>query len=202
MLKIGLTGGIGSGKSTVSQLFKENGIRVIDCDVISREIFVLYPKSLEEIRNVFGNDFFDEVGNLKRKELGNYVFKENSLKTKLENITLPYIIEEVFKRIAQYKENGEKICVVDAPTLIEVGLHSVMDINILVWVDNVTQFLRVKKRDFISEEQILNRIESQIPLEEKKKYVDFIIDNSKNLECTKEQFLQILNKLNVFKGER
>jgi dephospho-CoA kinase len=91
---------------------------------------------------------------------------------------------------------------VDAPTLIEVGLHKLMDFNIVVWVDNASQVIRVKNRDLISEEQIMNRIEAQMPLDEKRKYADFVIDNSKDLEVTKEQFISILNKLIKFQGER
>lgn len=200
MLKVGLTGGIGSGKSTVSQMFKENNIKVIDCDIISREIFVLYPEILNKIKNTFGERYFDNFGNLKRQELGNYIFKDAALKKKLEDITLAYITKEVIKRLEQYKNGKEKICVVDAPTLIEVGMHKIMDFNILVWVDKTTQVARVKNRDFFNEEQIMNRIESQMPLDSKKKYADYIIDNSKDLKYTKDQFLKILIKLMDLRG--
>ena len=202
MLKVGLTGGIGSGKSTVSQLFIQSNVKVIDCDIVAREIFLLYPKTLQMIKDTFGEQFFDTKDSLKRRELGNFVFKDAALKKKLEDITLPYIIKEVFKRLEAFEKVGEKLCIVDAPTLIEVGLHKLMDLNIVVWVDTASQFLRVKKRDLISEEQIMNRIEAQMPLDEKRKYADYIIDNSKDLEATKEQFIRVLNKLIEFQGER
>lgn len=198
MLKVGLTGGIGSGKSTVSNLFLQHNIPVIDADIISREIFNIYPEAKTEIRHQFGENIFDEQGNLKRRELGNLVFKCTSLRKKLEDITLPFIIKEIFKRIEEYNKAGEKICVIDAPTLIEVKLHTDMDVNIVVWVDLQTQISRVFTRDKLSNEEILNRIKAQMPLDEKKSYANFIIDNRGNFESTKEQFEVVLNKLYEF----
>lgn len=195
MLKVGLTGGIGSGKSTVSHMFREQKIPVIDADVISREIFEIYPNISEEIKKEFGSSFFDECGNLKRKELGSYIFKDKKRKETLEAITLPYILKETFNRLEQCNANGDKICVVDAPTLIEVGMHNAMDLNILVWVDLNTQIERVKRRDNLKDEEILNRIKSQMPIDEKKNYVNFVIDNKGSIEYTKEQFKVILEKL-------
>ncbi len=195
MLKVGLTGGIGSGKSTVTNLFLQNNIPVIDADKVSREIFYIYPNVKKEIRQDFGDEYFDEQGCLKRRQLGNLVFKNNEFRLMLERITLPYIIDEIFKRIQQYNEAGVRICVVDAPTLIEVNLHKHMDLNILVWVDLETQIKRVESRDLLSIEEITNRIKAQIPLDEKKNYVDFIIDNRGSLQATKEQFEAMLTKI-------
>lgn len=193
MIKIGLTGGIGSGKSTVSNILKGYGYPIIDADIIARDILFKYPETLYNIKIQFGEKF-DEKGNLKRRELGNYVFKEQSLKQKLEDITLPYIKKEIFDQIEQYNKKGAKLCIVDAPTLIEVGLHKYMDYNILVWVDENTQIKRVKYRDLLSEDLIKDRIKMQMPLDKKKNYVDFIIDNTKTLIHTKEQVEEVLKK--------
>ncbi|SKA75251.1 dephospho-CoA kinase [Clostridium sp. USBA 49] len=195
MIKIGLTGGIGSGKSTVSNILKGYGYPIIDADIIARDILFKYPETLYNIKIQFGEKFFDEKGNLKRRELGNYVFKEQSLKQKLEDITLPYIKKEIFDQIEQYNKKGAKLCIVDAPTLIEVGLHKYMDYNILVWVDENTQIKRVKYRDLLSEDLIKDRIKMQMPLDKKKNYVDFIIDNTKTLIHTKEQVEEVLKKI-------
>ncbi|NLZ47236.1 MAG: dephospho-CoA kinase [Clostridiales bacterium] len=198
MIKIGLTGGIASGKSTVSKAFTELGINVIDADVIAREVLILYPELLEKIRSTFGDHFFKEDGSLDRKALGNYIFKYSSERLKLDNIMLPPIKEEIFKRIDELEKSGIKICIVDAATLIEQGIHKQMDMNILVWVEKNTQIERLRKRDNISLEQAMNRINSQMSLEEKKKYVDFIIDNDKDLKYMREQVEEIMNVIKVY----
>lgn len=195
MIKVGLTGGIGSGKSTVSNMLKELNIPVIDADKTAREILVNYPQALQEIKDEFGNSFFDEKGNLKRTELGNHVFKDNKRKERLEAITHPYIIKEILSKLEQYNKEGYNICVLDAPILIEVGLNSLMDYNILIWVDIDTQVKRVERRDDLSEEQIMLRIKAQMPLEMKKEYVDFIVDNSGDISSTKEQIENILKQI-------
>ncbi|KEI04249.1 dephospho-CoA kinase [Clostridium botulinum] len=195
MIKVGLTGGIGSGKSTVSNILKSKNIPIIDADLISREVLHIYPEILEEIKSVFGKEFIDEKGNLKRRELGNYIFDKDVLRKKLENIIIPYIKKEIFKGVEEYSNLHKKICVVDAPTLIEHHINESMDVNILVWVDKKTQIERVKTRDNMSEEEVLQRINAQMSLEEKSKYVDFTIDNSGNLNTTKEQLDEILKKV-------
>ncbi|EES90680.1 dephospho-CoA kinase [Clostridium botulinum C] len=195
MIKVGLTGGIGSGKSTVSNILKSKNIPIIDADLISREVLYIYPEVLEEIKNIFGEEFIDEKGNLKRRELGNYIFGNNLLRKKLENLIIPYIKKEIFKRVDEYSNLHKRICIIDAPTLIEHHINESMDINILVWVDKKTQIERVKTRDNMSEEEVLQRINSQMSLEEKSKYVDFTIDNSGDLDTTKEEINKILEKV-------
>lgn len=196
MLKIGLTGGIGSGKTTIANFFREIGIKVIDADMISREVLNIYEIILELIEKEFGKDVINEDGTLNRRKLGSIVFKEKSAKEKLENITIPFIKKEIFKQLKEHEKNGEKICVLDAPTLIENKLHDHMDYNILVWVSEDIQIQRVMKRDQLSLENITSRISSQMPAEEKKKYVDFVIDNSGHLENTLEQLKEVLGKIN------
>jgi dephospho-CoA kinase len=195
MLKVGLTGGIGSGKSTVSSMLKEKGIDVIDADWISREIFDLYPEVAFYIRKEFGEGFFDERGMLKRRELGNYIFRYGRERIKLENIVIPFIKREIFLRLEEYDRKGVNICVVDAPTLIEQGLHRKMDYTILVWVDTATQRARVKKRDSLKDEQVADRINAQMSLDAKREYVDFIIDNSLELINTREQVEKVVTTL-------
>lgn len=195
MITVGLTGGIGSGKSTVSRMLREKNIPVVDADIIARDVLEIYPELLEEIKKVFGAGFIGNDGKLKRRELGNYIFKDKNLKEQLESIMLPYIIAEIFNKIREYSNLGERICIVDAPTLIEHSIHEKMDLNILVWVNKDTQIQRVIQRDNMDLEQVHNRINSQIPLEDKKDKVDFIIDNSKSLIETKDQLENILRKI-------
>lgn len=198
MFKIGLTGGIASGKSTVSRVFSDLGITVIDADLIAREVLVLYPELLEKIRTTFGEHFFTEDGSLDRKALGNYIFKYSGERQKLDNIMLPAIKEEIFNRIDELEKSGINLCIVDAATLIEQDIHKLMDMNILVWVEKNTQIERLRKRDNISLEQAMNRINSQMSLEEKKKYVNFIIDNDKDLRYMREQVEEIMKVIKAY----
>lgn len=198
MLKIGLTGGIGSGKSTVSVMLKEKGFSIIDADIIAREVLDIYPQILEQVRVCFGDSFFDENGKLKRKEFGNFIFSEEERKKVYENIIMPFIKSEIFDRIRVLEKEKKEECILDAPTLIENDLHAEMDINILVWADLKTQIERVKKRDNLSEEQVLNRINSQMSLEDKKKFVDYIIDNSGTVEKTREELNGILEEICIY----
>ncbi len=195
MIKIGLTGGIGSGKSTVTKMLLEKNIPVVDVDIISREVLELYPETLEEIKDTFGEVFIDEKGKLKRRELGNHIFKSSELRKKLENILIPHIKKEIFNRIERYNEMGESICVVDAATLIEHFIHKEMDFNILVWIDRELQIKRVMARDKLQKDEILNRINSQMRIEDKREEVDYIIDNRGDLKYTEEQLDNILTEI-------
>ncbi|NLL29888.1 MAG: dephospho-CoA kinase [Clostridiales bacterium] len=197
MIKIGLTGGIGSGKSTVSKMLQDKGFKIIDADVISREVLVKYPEILDKIRIDFGEAFFDWRGEFRRKEFGNHIFRFPKQRKKYEDIIIPYIKKEIFNEFDKYEKSKEKIVILDAPTLIENNLQVDMDFVILVWVDNNTQIIRIKNRDKLSRQDILNRINAQIPLDRKRDYANIIIDNSKDLLKTKAQVDKIADFLNV-----
>lgn len=198
---VGLTGSIGSGKSTISRKLKEKNIKVIDADIISREVLVKNPKLKNEIKNAFGKDFFDDSDNLLRKKLGTFVFSDKEKKIDLEKIMIPYIIKDIFKKIEEYDNKGLDICIVDAPTLIENNLHFYMNAIILVTVDKETQIKRIMLRDALTREEVTIRINSQMDQEEKIKYADFIINNSGNIETTMQQLEKVLKSLEDFRGK-
>lgn len=187
MIKIGLTGGIGSGKSTVSFMLKEAGFNIIDADVIARDVLVKYPEILERVRVEFGSGFFDWRGDFRRKEFGNHIFRFPKQRKKYEEIILPYIKREIYENIDKLEKKNADFVIVDAPTLIENDLHKDMDYVILVWVDNNTQIQRVRSRDTLSRDEAINRINSQMPLDRKKDFSNIIIENNDTLAKTKEQ---------------
>lgn len=199
MLRIGLTGGIASGKSTVSKMFKEAGYTLIDADLVAREVLNIYTNILDEVKKEFGEGFFDESGNLKRKDFGNYIFKYPRERIKYEGIIIPFIKKRIFELFDEYEAKGESIVILDAPTLIENKLHEVMDYNILVWANKDVQISRLIKRDGFTEEEALNRVNAQMPMEERKEFVNFIVDNSNSLEDTEKQVLELINIFNMYK---
>lgn len=187
MIKIGLTGGIGSGKSTVSFMLKEAGFNLIDADAIAKDVLVKYPEILQMVKLNFGSGFFDWRGEFRRKEFGNHIFRFPKERKKYEGIILPYIKREIYEKIDYYEKKGTDIIVLDAPTLIENELHKEMDYVILVWVDSNTQIQRVRARDALSRDEAINRINSQMPLERKRDFANIIIENNDTLPKTKAQ---------------
>jgi dephospho-CoA kinase len=195
MLKVGITGGIGSGKSTVTNMLRDKGLPIVDADIVAREVFIIYPEVLREIKEEFGYEFFDKEDKLKRKEFGKYIFKSDTLRKKFESIIMPFIIKEIHQRIRSYEEKNCELCFLDAPTLIENNLHSSMDATILVWIGSDVQIQRVMLRDALDLDEIMDRIRAQMPIDEKKKFADFIIDNGGSIENTKLQLDLIITQL-------
>lgn len=184
MIKIGLTGGIGTGKSTVSKMLREKGYQVIDADEISRGVLVKYPEILNKIRVDFGEGFFDWRGEFRRKEFGNHIFRFPKQRVKYEQIIMPYILREIEEALGKAKG---KIVFLDAPTLIENNLHEKMDYVVLAITSHNTQLQRIKLRDKLNNTDALSRINAQMPLERKKEFAHIIIDNEGSLEATKKQ---------------
>ena len=195
MIVVGLTGGIASGKSTISKILEGNGIPVIDVDRISREIVKPESLALNSIKNEFGNDVIARNGELDRKKLAGIVFKDARKLESLNAITLPIIKEEIRKILNCYKAEECKLCIVDAAILIEAGFTDIVNYIILVYVDSKVQLQRLMQRDNFSKEDALLRINSQMTFENKSKYADFILDNSKDIEYTKQQINKILKEI-------
>lgn len=195
MLKVGLTGGIGTGKSTVSAIFKAYGIPVIDADLIARKVLLVHPEILEIIKERFGEEYFDDKGTFLRRKMGALIFTNSEKKQEYESIILPYIIEDIFRDIKEYADKERKISIVDAPTLIESNLHVKMDMVVVVRADKEMQIKRVMKRDGYTREEALQRISSQMSTEEKIKYADYVIDNNGDFKDTEEQVRKLIEEL-------
>ncbi len=183
MLKIGLTGGIASGKSTVSAVLKSLGAEIIDVDTIGREVVERGSRCLDELVRQFGEDILQEDGSLDRKRLGTIVFKDKQKLNLLNSIVHPVMISRVKAMLDALEEKGEPDrVVVDAAILIEMGLHKLVDRIWLVKVDREVQISRLTRRDGISREKAEEVIKAQMPLEEKEEYAHVIIDNNGTIE--------------------
>ncbi|MGI6406714.1 MAG: dephospho-CoA kinase [Syntrophaceticus sp.] len=189
---IGLTGGIASGKSFVSEMLKELGAQIIDADLISRQVVEPGKPAWKKIVKEFGKGIINEDQTIKRKKLGSIVFADPDKLDKLNKITHPYITMEIEKLLKEYRESGkEGIMVLDAPILLELGMERLVDQVWVVAVDSETQLERLMKRDKLSAEEAKRRIRVQMPLKEKIKRADQVIDNRFTPNETKKQLEMI-----------
>ena len=189
-MKIGLTGGIASGKSTVSDRLDSLGAKVIDADKVAHELMKPERKLWQKVVNTFGEDILQANKQIDRTKLGEMIFNDPQKKEKLDQITHPTIISEIKSRL-QRLERNHKIVIADIPLLIEVGM---MDFFAEVWLVYVTfeiQIKRLMQRDNIGREAAVKKIESQMSLEEKRKYADRIIDNNGSKEELEEQVQEL-----------
>ncbi|MGL5244235.1 MAG: dephospho-CoA kinase, partial [Sarcina sp.] len=147
MIKIGLTGGICSGKSTISLMLKESGFQVIDADIIARDVLVKYPDILLKVRASFGDNFFDWRGEFRRREFGNHIFRFPKERIRYEEIIMPYIEKEIKLAFENLEKQGEAVIILDGATLIENNFHENLDMIVLVWVNQNAQIQRIKFRD-------------------------------------------------------
>lgn len=185
---IGLTGGIASGKTTVSNILKELGAIIIDADKIARKVVEKGSPALKEIEEHFGREILFKNGRLNRKKLGNIVFNDTELLKKLNEIIHPYIIEKIINEINQYRDTyNNRVIILDAALLIELNLMDLVEEVWLIAVPEKMQLGRLVERENISVDQAQKRIYAQISLEDKKKYADLIIDNSKDLAYLQAQ---------------
>ncbi|MDI6603897.1 MAG: dephospho-CoA kinase [Thermoanaerobacteraceae bacterium] len=188
MKVIGLTGGIASGKTTVSDILKGHGAVIIDADKISRKIFIKDSPVYKEVLKEFGNSVLKGDGEIDRKKLGNIVFNDYNKLKKLNEITHPVIIEEIKEKIEKERSIGkEKAVILDAALLIELKLYEIVDEVWLIVVDTKTQIDRLMERDKLSYEDAANRIKSQMPIEDKMKHADFLINNCRDINTLKKQ---------------
>ncbi len=197
MLMVGLTGGIVSGKSTVSEMFRQLGAQVIDADQIAHTIVSPGEKAWHSIVEYFGKEILIKNQQINRKKLAKIVFADKKKLEMLNSITHPEILAVINRRICQLKSNYNQdlICIIDAPLLFEANLADRMDKIIVVFISQEEQTKRLLLRDNFTEEEALRRIQSQIPLTSKLSWADYVIDNSFSREQTKKQVEQVWEKL-------
>jgi len=186
---IGLTGGIASGKSTVSKILKDLGATIVDADVIAREVVKKGEKALKDIENYFGKDVINDDGTLNRKKLGRIVFNDYEKLNILNQITHPEIRKRVYREFRKHEENGEKIIFYDCPLLYETNYQNDVTETWLIYVDKETQIQRLMKRDNLTREEAEIRINAQKELRDKIEMSDVIIYNSFSIEELKNDIL-------------
>lgn len=192
---IGLTGGIGSGKSTVSRFLQEAKIQVIDADAIARQVVRPGRPAYRMIIKAFGEGIIGSNREINRDRLGEIVFADETKRTLLETITHPEILKEITKRVRTLRKKKSKFVVIDAALLFESGLHHHMHKTIFVRIEPKSQLDRLMKRDDLPEVKAWQRILSQLPASQKESQADFVIDNSGTPKETQGQVLALLSQL-------
>lgn len=191
LIQIGLTGGIACGKSKALEHLGRLGAHTIDADEISHRLVEPKQPALEEIAREFGTSYIDSRGRLKRKELGQLVFSDDTALEKLNQILHPKVIqrEDELKDEIQEKHSTDDslVIVVDAALMVEAGTYQKYDYLLVAYCPFETQIKRLLKRDNCSEEEARNRIKSQLPLLEKIRYADYVIETSGPIPETQEQ---------------
>ncbi|NIK11093.1 dephospho-CoA kinase [Alkalibacillus almallahensis] len=196
-LVVGLTGSIATGKSTISNMFEDWHIPVIDADLISRQVVEIGEPAYQQIVETFGEDILHEDRTLNRQALGAIVFKDEAERKKLNQIIHPQIRKTMLEQRDQLKEAGYELIVMDIPLLFESELFDYVDKVLVVYIDPEIQLNRLTERDQISAEQALEKINAQIPITEKRKRADAIINNGGNVEESKQQLINVLDQWGI-----
>lgn len=193
-LVIGLTGSIASGKSTVSSMLEEMKIPVIDADKVSREVVEPGEEAYLSVVKQFGEDILLPDGNINRKKLGSVIFSNEEKRKILNGIVHPAVRKRMLEQKEDYVQNGESIIVMDIPLLFESQLTHMVDKVIVVFVEEMVQLKRLMERDQSTKEEALQRIHSQIPLKEKVKLADAVINNNGTRAETLKQLKNIVDE--------
>lgn len=192
---VGLTGGIASGKSVVSNYLKQKGIPIIDADVVAREVVEPGTKGLQKIVDHFGTDYLTSEQTLDRKKLGQLIFSNEAAREQLAVFLDQAILDRMQELTAAYRTRQEPLIVWDMALLIEKNYQSLVDEVLLVSVAPDIQVERLMARDHISAKEAKQKIASQLPLQEKKRFADLWIDNSGTLDETYRQIDHWLENL-------
>lgn len=200
-LIIGLTGSIGTGKSTVAKMFKKLNIPVIDADEIARLVVEPGKEAYNKIVETFGEEILQDDRTLDRKRLGAIVFGDEAKREQLNSIVHPAIRKEMLKQRDYYLEQNVPCIVLDIPLLYESKLEHFVEKVIVVSTSRDTQLERILQRDQMSKEEALQRMNSQIDVAKKAELADAVIDNNGTLEETEQQLIHILQQWNVLNAQ-
>ncbi|HPW68294.1 MAG: dephospho-CoA kinase [Desulfomonilia bacterium] len=185
MVVAGLTGGIATGKSTVTALFASFGAAIIDADRIAREVVARGSPAWKKIMEHFGTGVLRPDSELDRERLGSLIFSDTAQKDVLNRIVHPEVFQEMDRRIRELREeNRAEVVICDVPLLIETGMHIGFDEVVLVYVPEPLQIRRLMDRDGISRDEAVRKVRAQMSIEEKRAYATIVVDNSASQEET------------------
>lgn len=198
MLKVGLTGGIASGKSTVSEAFARLGAKVLDADKVAREVVLPGQPAWLKLQQAFGPEFFLPDGEVNRNKLRRLVFADPEERGKLNAIVHPEVMKEINRRFEQLTASAQDVVVVvDVPLLLEVGVAHRFDRVIVVYVTENVQIKRLRQRDGLSLEEARRALSTQMVLDKKVEQADYVIDNSGTRDETQAQVEKVWQELLV-----
>ena len=189
---VGLTGGISSGKSTVSSYLKQLKIPVIDADEVARKVVEPNSQGAIEIRKAFGSDVFEEDGSLNRQKLGALIFSNAENRQKLDELLQPLIKIMILDEIEEHRQKGENMIVLDLPLLFEKQYEELCEEIIVVYIPKELQLERLMKRNQYTKQEALSRIDSQLSIEEKRKRATVLLDNQGTIQQLYQQVEQWL----------
>lgn len=196
MIVAGLTGGIATGKSTVSNFLSEAGARIIDADKIAREVVAQGTPAYDEIRAYFGDTILMSNGDIDRERLGDIIFNDSDKKKRLDAIVHPRVFERSAALIAEIAaKEPDAVVILDIPLLLEADMDRDLAAVIVVYVPEALQLQRLMARDGIDEKAAMARIRSQMSIEEKRKRATCVIDNSGSRAACRQQAIEILDLL-------
>lgn len=194
-MKLGLTGGIACGKSTVSAMLVQRGAKLIDADAVAREVVLPGEPALNDIAAAFGEQVLNEDGTLDRKKLGTVVFGNREQLDRLESILHPAIRSRMWDKINEYEaEDPSQLIVADIPLLYETGQAGLYDDVMVVYVPKAVQLERLMARNSLTAEEAEKRIALQMDIEEKKQLAGIVIDNSGTIQDTERQIDEFWRK--------
>lgn len=197
MLKIGLTGGIASGKSTVSDWLRNNHFPLVDADRIARDVVAPGEPGLQKIVEAFGRKILLGDGSLDRAQLGELIFHHEDLRQSLNSIIHPLIRSRMRKQLETFEKEGAPVVFLDVPLFFEGSFEGWTDKTIVVYVTESNQLRRLMARNNLTEAEAMARIKSQMPLEEKKKRASAVINNNGTIRESEDQLIRILKQWGI-----
>ena len=197
---LGITGGIGTGKSTVLKIFAELGAETLSADDIAREVLAKGSPAYYDALDYFGNNIITDDGEIDRRALAEIIFKDSNARKALDNITHPRIISQTQSRIDCFRSNPPEpnaVLAVEIPLLIECGLEDMVDEVLVVAAEQETQLNRLTNRSGLSDEEAIRRIESQMPIEQKISKADRVIWNDGSLQSLESSVKLVWNEIRL-----